>query len=712
MLYDENEELDRLNAGPSFDVVETVEDSEDVNGENLMDAPEEKLEDIVADEDIVNTIDEVKGNRYRDHLPLPLKKDEETGYMRYDPAYGYSLGGEPPVQLEGHHWIEQDDGSWLCSTCGEQKQRSEKQGRDKRSFDLDAYAEEALQRVKDYKRKNGEIVASVALEPESAFLDNLLQEIDTVKTGSNQIVESQGPFDSNAPMDSLIGLVGSKVNTSGSVILDSRLKREKKFELDFAKSTKGVAKEGIVTDLYDQPPLCDYKCNSPAQYMEDGKPFCSQHVRDKRKAKRIDDSGGSKCSYHCYELAKYDVEGQKYCYQHMNEKNVKDLGMATVKKIECNKVVKLIMIDGVPCLRKESLGDLDRMILEKQNKPIGPFPCKIIDDIRFCTIHDCGLEAYYEFHLKSKGIISLCESHSEDQIENHWEDVAYVYKLMTETYASSESVTNKVIIPEVRDVSEGCKLINVSDIIRRMRSKSGVRAPEALLYWCPDDVADQRGGRYKIVSVEDPEDEKYFNLGYIDPVRSAYGPIEIYFSRDLMNKAVAKEVFEGYLRGKVGEKTVILDDYDLIMSLPTDFKKIDDVSGIEIKRERESRNTPGKAYERWKEVLIKDRIPWGKESFIHESVGTCYDCGVKPGEIHKYGCGMEECPVCHGEFINCKEKCLDKINGIEHFPDWSRKEVVEDNHHRRVKTVKVKTKTKKRRSSTVKKHLMRKNVVG
>lgn len=31
----------------------------------------------------------------------------------------------------------------------------------------------------------------------------------------------------------------------------------------------------------------------------------------------------------------------------------------------------------------------------------------------------------------------------------------------------------------------------------------------------------------------------------------------------------------------------------------------------------------------------------------------CGDCGVKEGEFHKPGCGMERCPFCHGQLISC-----------------------------------------------------------
>jgi hypothetical protein len=73
--------------------------------------------------------------------------------------------------------------------------------------------------------------------------------------------------------------------------------------------------------------------------------------------------------------------------------------------------------------------------------------------------------------------------------------------------------------------------------------------------------------------------------------------------------------------------------------------------------------------------MKKNRIPWGKEPFIkeeklsreqfEENYGTCHDCGAKFEEIHDYGCDMEECPVCHGQFMGCGKKCLDKIKNYK-----------------------------------------------
>lgn len=32
----------------------------------------------------------------------------------------------------------------------------------------------------------------------------------------------------------------------------------------------------------------------------------------------------------------------------------------------------------------------------------------------------------------------------------------------------------------------------------------------------------------------------------------------------------------------------------------------------------------------------------------------CHDCGVEEGQIHKWGCDMERCPMCGGQLITCQ----------------------------------------------------------
>lgn len=40
----------------------------------------------------------------------------------------------------------------------------------------------------------------------------------------------------------------------------------------------------------------------------------------------------------------------------------------------------------------------------------------------------------------------------------------------------------------------------------------------------------------------------------------------------------------------------------------------------------------------------------------------CHDCGVKEGQIHKFGCDMERCPCCGKQLISCD--CFEDITLI------------------------------------------------
>lgn len=38
---------------------------------------------------------------------------------------------------------------------------------------------------------------------------------------------------------------------------------------------------------------------------------------------------------------------------------------------------------------------------------------------------------------------------------------------------------------------------------------------------------------------------------------------------------------------------------------------------------------------------------------------TCGDCGCREGELHSWGCDMEECPLCGGQLLSCA--CREKF---------------------------------------------------
>ena len=51
------------------------------------------------------------------------------------------------------------------------------------------------------------------------------------------------------------------------------------------------------------------------------------------------------------------------------------------------------------------------------------------------------------------------------------------------------------------------------------------------------------------------------------------------------------------------------------------------------------------------------RIKYGDETESYFDTSgdiPCHDCNAKPGQIHHYGCDVEECPLCHEQLIGCE----------------------------------------------------------
>lgn len=55
-------------------------------------------------------------------------------------------------------------------------------------------------------------------------------------------------------------------------------------------------------------------------------------------------------------------------------------------------------------------------------------------------------------------------------------------------------------------------------------------------------------------------------------------------------------------------------------------------------------------------TLPFERIRYGEETRLDSEVelpSVCHDCGVLLGQLHVYGCDMEECPLCERQAISC-----------------------------------------------------------
>jgi len=67
-----------------------------------------------------------------------------------------------------------------------------------------------------------------------------------------------------------------------------------------------------------------------------------------------------------------------------------------------------------------------------------------------------------------------------------------------------------------------------------------------------------------------------------------------------------------------------------------------------------------------KDGVIYDPVPYNAGKDVTErDGGPCHDCNVLDGGIHHFGCDMELCPVCGGQFISCG--CFDEC--YEHLTE-------------------------------------------
>ncbi len=45
----------------------------------------------------------------------------------------------------------------------------------------------------------------------------------------------------------------------------------------------------------------------------------------------------------------------------------------------------------------------------------------------------------------------------------------------------------------------------------------------------------------------------------------------------------------------------------------------------------------------------------------------CHDCGARVGELHQFGCDMEDCSICGGQLISCSTNHFEMVEQGEHI---------------------------------------------
>lgn len=483
-------------------------------------------------------------------------EDEDKRY-HVDPATGYEYAED----RKPHHWIEQDDGSWVCKICGETKQKTRKD-RKKNDKTDDVYLEEVVQRVKKWKEEHGEVIPQ-----QSQPLSASQEAVDEIWSKTiNKMVTDEDLSNADA-----VARPSYEIRTG-----DLEDETDKCLELadKFAVGVNDKGSTGIIEEIYHHPVLCEYKdkngeeCKQLAQYINgDGKKYCYKHIQPVycRKMK----NGRA-----CKALATSMVDGVSYCEEHAPDSGdvemIDNIDPYEVKKIAYPSYGEYKMIGDTAVIDESELNDLDEFILSKQGGDV--LPIRLIKGIERCQYEGCvskatGLPeiASYEFVLfHEKRHQFLCEKHSLEMIKNKFDRVKKVYKLEIPSVEKGQFLRSELMFTQ----GDGSRLMNTIDILEQKRRRDRERHEEGgteyLLYLCPDKVAERRG-RYKIFDpmggeIEGAEDALYFRLPAINEELSSPGKIVLHFSSDYIDHNKAKEVYRDFLNG-------VLDEHDLAMSV-------------------------------------------------------------------------------------------------------------------------------------------------
>ena len=614
MSYGEHDEsTGEMNTGPSFDFVEDIEELQSLDDE-----------------------EEWKKEWMEQYSNVPSPEIEK---IPHETEYGYVREDRPP-----HHWIEQDDGSWVCRTCGQQKvlNTKEQKKKDDKNFDLD----DVVRRVEE-ARKQG-------ILPSDTKDDSFLQDVRKGTIGGDYSF-LQGVVSDDISTAKIIHNAVMEKDSEGTQIVrdydDERLWNEGKMK----KTPIGEGDEkGFVTQEHSQQLACDWKysgsgerpCQEVAFYSNgDGKHYCSEHIFD------IDNV--------------FNVE--KIVYSNWAQ-ITKDL-------------------DGQNSIGKTFFSDTDKFILDLQGKSDSLFfPVKKVKGFAYCEEKDqngesCAKLAMYYLIYRDGTKHKLCEDHVVS-LASDWNKVKYVAKLvcprvpLTAGRLEGEGKEEgEVVIPEMLNEHDGNLIINTQKELKEAGygniNNTNNLGESYFLYLCSDSVAKKRA-RFKIYNPATGY-VNYFNV----PIRDNESVKGVFFDRDFVDIPMAKKIYADFI-GKDRDNEEVeagrLSEVDLILSCRLREKAVADEIGYNEEYEKFDESVKNEADVTKKMILIKNNYSkWRKFA----SKDWRWDPVRQKGE-----------------------KVENKID----------EDVVEDSHHRR--KGKIKVMKKKAKLLHVKKHIIRKNIIG
>ena len=521
MLYDD-ELVEEVNTGPSF--------SDNVEEESIYDYYDD---DSLTDEERQQWMDQfgdviVYDGDERKHV------DSKTGYE-------FVEGRKP------HYWVEQDDGSWLCRICGEQKAKK----KNKTITVTDKYEErtrEAMRKNDEDNRLGNNIVKSKVSSSQKA--------IEDIWTKVNKKVESS----SDTNFSSVESLTDDKTGNTDQIMMNMG-----KFRLD---------KTGVIrAKKYFQKQSC-FLCGEDSEY---------------NLAKYENGNGDKLCRYHLEERLRGDMDedGKNNGVNYLQD--VEKIVYGRIASIDPSRVISDPLM----------LNDMDKLFLQKRNRE-GMYS-KIMKGTKLCESDKCEPreKAMYYVVYKNGMTKFLCKDHTEESFWKDGDEIRDIFKIYVKQWEDHELPEEKQSKRNISVVNvdmdqmddEGSILIPTGEIAREMvrdRIMSSNEVP--FLYRCSRDVAMSEGkGRYKI---EDPKmiDERvlgaksgadsrsgisvrhissvqtneesvgsyYFNLPRVNKIKTkqivSYKEAEklgVFYDYNIINDEIAKDIFQRFCKGLI-----------------------------------------------------------------------------------------------------------------------------------------------------------------